>query len=220
MKAQADTIKALQEQLQHATDALHASHTTNDELHSPLETTTPGIRETPGPHRLLPKGQRQEDKDFQDKVRHQSPDKSTPLSPTDPGMLFIQTLAKAISENHHQDLNDPIKFTGQDQHWDEFYYQLRSYLAAKNWLPTFDHPSSPGTPGFDNNINLKIYNKLTSLCHKGTAITYVRMAAEFDGWGAGRQLTTRYHGFSKQRHRTLRHTFENVGKLVAAHGYG
>jgi hypothetical protein len=125
MKAQADTIKALQEQLQHATDALHNSHNTNDELHSPFETTTPGHRETPGPHRLLPKGQRQEDKDFQDKVRHLSPDEPTPLNPTDPGMLFIQSLAKAISENQHQDLNDPIKFTGQDQHWDEFYYQLR-----------------------------------------------------------------------------------------------
>ena len=72
MQSQADTIKALQEQLQHATDALHNSHNTNDELHSPFKTTTPGIRETPGPHRLLPKGQRQEDKDFQDKVRHQS----------------------------------------------------------------------------------------------------------------------------------------------------
>ena len=59
-------------------------------------------------------------------------------------------------------------------------------------------------------INLKIYNKLTMLCHKGTAITYIRMAAEFDGWGAGKSLLARYHGFSKQRHRTLRHTIENL----------
>ncbi len=36
------------------------------------------------------------------------------------------------------------------------------------------------------------------------------MAAEFDGWGAGRQLIARYHGFSKQRQRTLRHTIENL----------
>ena len=48
------------------------------------------------------------------------------------------------------------------------------------------------------------------LCHKGTAITYVRMAAEFDGWGAGRKLLQRYHGFSKQRQRTLRHTIETL----------
>ncbi len=36
------------------------------------------------------------------------------------------------------------------------------------------------------------------------------MAADFDGWGAGRQLMARYHGFSKQRHRTLRNTIENL----------
>jgi hypothetical protein len=48
------------------------------------------------------------------------------------------------------------------------------------------------------------------LCHKGTAITYIRMAAEFDGWGAGKSLLARYHGFSKQRHRTLHHTIENL----------
>ncbi len=36
------------------------------------------------------------------------------------------------------------------------------------------------------------------------------MAAEFDGWGAGRHLIARYHGFSKQRQRTLRHTIENL----------
>ncbi len=124
--------------------------------------------------------------------------------------MFIKTLAKASTDTHHNDMSEPIKFTGQDLHWDEFYYQLRSYFATKNWLTTFDHPDGPGHPGFDNDINLKIYNKLTMLCHKGTAITYVRMAAEFDGWGAGRQLITRYHGFSKQRQRTLRHTVENL----------
>ncbi len=144
--------------------------------------------QTPGPHRLQPKGLRQEVKDFQEKVRQQTTDDPTPLNSTDPGLLFIKTLAKAISDNHHHDLNEPIKFTGQDQHWNEFYYQLRSYLAAKNWLSTFDHPHGPGHLGFDNDVNLKIFNKLTSLCHKGTAITYIRMAAEFDGWGAGRTL--------------------------------
>ncbi len=119
IKAQADTIKALQEQLQHAT----------------------------GSHRLQPKGLRQEDKDYQNKVRQQTSDEQPPVNPTDPGLLFIKTLAKAISENHHHDLNEPIKFTGQDQHWDEFYYQLRSYLAAKDWLATFDHPHALATLG-------------------------------------------------------------------------
>jgi hypothetical protein len=78
------------------------------------------------------------------------------------------------------------------------------------WLATFDHPHGPGHPGFDNDVNLKIYNKLTSLRHKDTAITYIKMAVEFDGWGAGRHLIIRYNGFSKQRQRTLRHTIENL----------
>jgi hypothetical protein len=170
MQSQADTIKALQEQLQHATDVLQESQHTQAELNSLVQQLTPGRCETPGPHRLQPKGLRQEDKDFQDKVRKQPSDETPPLNPTDPGLLFIKTLAKVVSENHHHDLNEPIKFTGQDQHWDEFYYQLRSYLAAKERLATFDHLHGPGHHGFDNDVNLKIYNKLTSLCHKGTAI--------------------------------------------------
>ncbi len=211
MKEQTDTIRLLQEQLQHATHALNESKNAQDKMNSLIQQTmTPGCHESPGPHRLQPKGLRQEDKDFQEKVRQQTPHAPTPTDPTDSGLVFIKTLAKAISDNHHHDLNELIKFTGQDQQWDEFYYQLRSYLAAKNWLSTFDHPHGPGHAGFDNDINLKIFNKLTSLCHKGTAITYIRMAAEFDGWGAGRQLLARYHGFSKQRQRTLRHTIENL----------
>jgi hypothetical protein len=160
MQEQADTIRLLQEQLQHATNALQDSLQTQDDMKSLIhQTMTPGQRETPGPHRLQPKGQRQEDKDFQEKVRQQTPIESTSTANTDPGLMFIKQLAKAISDNHHNDLNEPIKFTGQDQQWDEFYYQLRSYLAAKNWLNTFDHPHGPGHAGFDNDVNLKIYNK-------------------------------------------------------------
>ncbi len=48
------------------------------------------------------------------------------------------------------------------------------------------------------------------LCEKGTAITYLRKAAEFDGWGAGQQLKLRYHGFSKQRGCTLKTTVESL----------
>jgi hypothetical protein len=69
-------------------------------------------------------------------------------------------------------------------------------ISRKGWLTTYDHPTGPG--------------KLTMLCTKGTAITYLRKAAEFDGWGAGNQLRLRYHGFSKQRGKTLRTTTENI----------
>ena len=55
------------------------------------------------------------------------------------------------------------------------------------------------------------------LCTKGTAITYLRKAAEFDGWGAGQQLRLRYHGFSKQRGKTLKTTIENI-RHVLVHG--
>jgi hypothetical protein len=75
MKAQADTIKALQEQLQHATDALQESQYTQAELNSLVQQ---------GPHRLQPKGLRQEDKDFQNKVRQQMSDEQPPVNPTDP----------------------------------------------------------------------------------------------------------------------------------------
>jgi hypothetical protein len=102
MQEQAETIRILQEQLQHATNALNDSQHAQDEMNSLIQQTmTPGRRETPGPHRLQPKGLRQEDKDFQEKVRQQKPDDPTPLDPTDPGFMFIKNLAKAISDNHH-----------------------------------------------------------------------------------------------------------------------
>jgi hypothetical protein len=50
MQAQADTIKALQEQLQHATDALQESQHTQAELNSLVQQLTPGRCETPGRH--------------------------------------------------------------------------------------------------------------------------------------------------------------------------
>ena len=119
-------------------------------------------------------------------------------------------LAKAMKDTNTSDLTEPSKFSGADHHWDEWHYQLRSYLEAKGWLQTYDHPTGPGTPGFDTETNKKLYNKLPMLCAKGTAITYLRKAAEFDGWGAGKQLKLRYHGFSKQRGKTLRNTIENL----------
>ncbi len=123
---------------------------------------------------------------------------------------LVKQLAKAMKDTNHSDITEPSKFSGADHHWDEWNYQLRSYLEAKGWLQTYDHPTGPGTAGFDTDINKKLYNKLTMLCTKGTAITYLRKAAEFDGWGAGKELRLRYHGFSKQRGKTLRNTVENL----------
>jgi hypothetical protein len=88
-----------------------------------------------------------------------------------------------MRDNTTTDISDPSKFSGEDHHWDEWHYQLRSYLSAKGWLHMYDHPTGPGTLGFDVKINKKLYNKLTMLCAKGTAITYLRKAAKFDGWG-------------------------------------
>ena len=220
MQEQADTIRELKHQLQEMQYALAHSTQHQAELHSILQAaiatpgpnSTPGPKEIPGPHRLQPRTARQEDIDFQEKVRQQATTTNTTenLTNEQQGLEFIKQLAKAIHVNNHSDITEPAKFSGQDQHWDEFYSQLRSYFAAKDWLSTFDHPTGPGTADFNMAINLKIYNKLTMLCHKGTAITYIRMAAEFDGWGAGKSLLARYHGFSKQRHRTLRHTIENL----------
>jgi hypothetical protein len=76
---------------------------------------------------------------------------------------FMKQLAKAMKDTNTSDLTEPSTFSGADQNWDEWPYQLRSYLEAKGWLQTYDHPTGPGTPGFDNKTNKKLYNKLTML---------------------------------------------------------
>ncbi len=53
-------------------------------------------------------------------------------------------------------ITEPSKFSGADHHWDDWNYQLRSYLEAKGWLQTYDHPTGPGTAGFDTEINKKL----------------------------------------------------------------
>jgi hypothetical protein len=58
-----------------------------------------------------------------------------------------------MRDNNTSDVTDPGTFSGSDEKWDEFYAQLRTYLAAKNWLTTFEDPTGPGAPGFDNEIN-------------------------------------------------------------------
>ncbi len=138
-------------------------------MNSLIQQLTPGRRETPGPHRLQPKGQRQEDLEHQEKIRQQEDGNVASTNTSNPdqvaGLEFIKLLASTITQHQQSDTNEPAKCNGQDQHWDEFYNQLRSYLAAKNWLTTFDHPTGPGTQNFDNGINTKIYTKLTMLCH-------------------------------------------------------
>jgi hypothetical protein len=57
---------------------------------------------------------------------------------------------------------------------------------------------------------MKIYNKLLTLCQKGTAATYITKAANFNGWEAAKYLLERYEGFSKQRQRSLRQLVESI----------
>ena len=104
-------------------------------------------------------------------------------------------LATIVTDNRTaSDVSEPPKFSGRTKDWDTWYQQFRTYLKAKGWLDTFLHPNGPGTPGFNQGINEKIYNKLTILCGMGNALTYVQSAAEFDGHGAGQKLLARYDG--------------------------
>jgi hypothetical protein len=88
-------------------------------------------------------------------------------------LTIFKSLTQVLQNNNDHlqsnDVSEPTKFNGLDTQWDNIYLQLRTYLEAKGWLLTFDHPHGPGSPGFDNEINKKIYNKLLTLCRKGTA---------------------------------------------------
>ena len=177
--------------------------------------------ETPGPHRLQTKPERPEDIAYKAKIEaQQSAEKamgvkeSEEVSKEDVMMTVFQSLTKVLKDNNQHlqssDVTDPTKFNGLDTQWDDFYLQWRTFLEAKGWLTTFDHPTGPGTPGFDTEINKKIYNKLLALCRKGTAGTYVTKAAASNGWEAGRYLLDRYEGFSKQRATSLKNLVETI----------
>ena len=176
--------------------------------------------ETPGPHRLQPKPERPEDIAYRAKLVEQQhaeeamgQDDSSPPS-NDALLSVFQSLTKVLKDNNQHlqssDVTEPTKFNGLDTQWDDFYLQLRTYLEAKGWLDTFDHKTGPGTPGFNTEINKKIYNKLLALCRKGTAGTYVTKAASSNGWEAGRYLIERYEGFSKKRAHSLQNLIENI----------
>jgi hypothetical protein len=84
-------------------------------------------------------------------------------------------------------------------------------MEAKDWLITLEHPTGPGTTGFDIEINKKIYHKILALCQKGTAATYIiTKATDFNGWEAARYLLDHYEGFSKQQQRSLRQLIEQI----------
>jgi hypothetical protein len=160
--------------------------------------------ETPWPHRLHEKAPRLQDIELQHKIHLQSEaeavltptNNSAPL-PNNQNLIDVfKQLALVMKENNTSDSTEPAHFNGSDGKWDEFYSQLRTYLSAKDWLITFEHPVGPGAPGFNNEVNKKIYNKLLMLCKSGHAVTYVKKAAEFDGHGAGRQLLLRYDGLN------------------------
>jgi hypothetical protein len=74
---------------------------------------------------------------------------------------------KAINKKDTSDIDSPPKFTGNDDDTEAWYKQLRAYLQAEGWLSTFDHPTGPGSPGFDIDTNKKIFTKFaSSLCKR------------------------------------------------------
>ncbi len=120
-------------------------------------------------------------------------------------LKVLSHLVTIVTENRTaSDVSEAPKFSGGTEDWDTWYQQFRTYLKAEGRLDTFLPPTGPGTPGFNQGINEKIYNKLTILCGMGNSLTYVQSAAEFDGHGTGQKLLARYDGFSKQRNTALR----------------
>ena len=111
-----------------------------------------------------------------------------------PMNMVLQLMEKFVStQDKDTTTTDLPKFSGHDAQWPKWYQLLRSYLQAKGWLETFDHDIGPGTPDsptpdFDHQINQKIYQKIQAKCFDRAANVYVRMAAEFDGHGAGVSL--------------------------------
>ena len=175
------------------------------------QVTSPALRrtvvETPGPHRLQPRPERPADITYKQQQEQQKQAESEQAQPqasssNEEIANIFKSLTKVLSDNnkqlHSNDVSDPPKFHGHDSQWDDWYLSWRTYLEAKGWLTTVEHPTGPGTVGFDNDTNKKVYNKLLSLCQKGAASTYITKAAHFNGWEASKYLLERYEGFAKQ----------------------
>ena len=154
LQAQNRLIQKLQAQLLTAKDALDDSANNNAELQALLQATLTSMGtgrtlvETPGPHRLQPRAPRPEDIEFREKLQQQKEIESHPTTPnptpSNDVIDIVQQLAKAMRETNNTDTTEPSKFSGEDHHWDEWNFQPRSYLAAKGWLATYDHPTGPG----------------------------------------------------------------------------
>ena len=136
IKAQNGIIQKLQAQLLTTRDALDESAQNNAELNALLRATmnSPGPAraqlETPGPHHLQPRAPRPEDIEYQEKLQYQQEqeqDPTTRIPATSNNVLDIVTqLAKAMRETNNSDTTEPSKFSGEDHHWDEWNFQLRS----------------------------------------------------------------------------------------------
>ncbi len=153
------------------------------ELQRLTQNTPRRILETPGPHRLHEKAPRPQDIELQQKLQLQSEaeaalkttNNSAPLLPNNQNLIDVfKQLGIVMKDNNASDTTKPAHFNGSDGKWDEFYSQLRTYLSAKDWLTTFEHPIGPGATGFNNKVNKKLYNKLLMLCKTGHAATYIK----------------------------------------------
>ena len=89
--------------------------------------------------------------------------KTDPTAGPNPEILLtvLQNLANIVIDNKNAtDVTEPPKFSGRTEDWDTWYQQFRTYLKAKGWLDTFLHPTGPGTPGFNQDVNEKIVDTL------------------------------------------------------------
>jgi hypothetical protein len=85
---------------------------------------------TPGPHRLQPRAPRPEDIKFRDKLQQQREVESNQQAQQNPAnnnaLDIVQQLTKAVRETNTTDTDEVTKFSGEDHHWDEWNFQLRS----------------------------------------------------------------------------------------------
>jgi hypothetical protein len=192
---QIDNLQSLLEaqslQLQEIQKALQLSQAQQQETNALLKRQ---YSDTPSPNQNSPSPDRPQDVAYRQAIASQEAATSVPEVATNPEqaqfLQFVGDIVKAITKKDTSDIESPPKFSGNDDEWEAWYKQLRAYLQAKGWLSTFDHPTGPGSPGFDIDVNNKIYTKLQTLCAKGKAATYVDRAAAFNGHGAGQELVT------------------------------
>jgi hypothetical protein len=203
------------EKLEQTQEALRYSQTERQETSQAYaeisQKLSNSIPITPGPNVNKPRLPRPQDLVCQTASQNQGNEKNDDDKDTSEEKNILKIfshLTNVLKETNKADVNMPTKFNGDDNNWEAWSKQWRTYLQAKEWLATAEHPKGPGATGFDYKINAKIYNCLINLCQKGKAITYVEQAAEFDGYGANKQLLIRYDGFSKQKLQSLKKCVE------------